>query len=47
MESGHDQDTWIITLKRGADRKLNKVRKTHEMQLQIDIQVSPYGTCPA
>ena len=35
--------TWIITLKQGANIKLNKVRKTHEMQLQLDIQGSPCG----
>ena len=30
-------DIWLITLKQGAHIKLNKARKTHEMQLQLDI----------
>ena len=37
------QATWLITLKRGADIKLNKASKTHEMKLQLDIQGSPWG----
>ena len=28
---------WLITLKQGSDMKLNKARKTHEIQLQLDI----------
>ena len=32
-----DQATWLINLKQGANIKLNKVSKTHEMQLQLDI----------
>ena len=37
---------WLITLKRGADIKLNKASKTHEMQLQLDIKGSPCGRWP-
>ena len=32
-----DRAIWLITLKQGADIKLNKARKTHEMKLQLDI----------
>ena len=32
-----DQATWLITLKQGVGIKLNTERKTHEMQLQLDI----------
>ena len=28
---------WLITLNKGTNIKLNKARKTHEMQLQLDI----------
>ena len=37
LESRQDRATWLITLKQGADIKLNKEIKTHEMQLQLDI----------
>ena len=30
-------DTWLINMKQGVDIKLNKERKTHEMQSQLDI----------
>ena len=29
--------TGLINLKKGADIKLNKASKTHEMKLQLDI----------
>ena len=32
-----DQDIWLINLKQGADIKLNRARKNHEMKLQLDI----------
>ena len=38
--------TWLITLKQGADLKLNKEIKTNEMKLQLDIQGIPYGRWP-
>ena len=28
---------WLLTMKQGVGIKLNKARKTHEMQLQLDI----------
>ena len=32
-----DWDIWIINLMQGADIKLKKERKNHEMKLQLDI----------
>ena len=46
LELRQARATWLITLKRGAGIKLNKVRKNHVMQLKLDIQGSPCGEWP-